>query len=113
MTMGDDAVSRVALSKHEYARRFAQIGMKLTDLKDADCSDFEFCSHRYTSDGAEHLNPLKSIATVVALGGGDFSSIVSRQASLDKEWRTTPNAEVFKKLLRLAAPVEVSLGWAQ
>lgn len=111
MTMGDDAVSRVSTTKEEYARRFAALGMKLTDLKDADGTDFEFCSHRYTPAGAEHLNPLKSIAAVVALGGGDFASIVSRQASLDKEWRSTPNAAVYQKLLRLAAPVEASLGW--
>lgn len=107
MSMGDDAVSRVALESSEYARRFTQeLGITLTDIERCDARRFEFCSHLFNDGLPEHLRPFKAIARVVSHGAGDFPTKVARRVSLEHEWRHTPNAELYLAMLDSIAPIE-------
>ncbi len=107
MYMGDDAVSRVALSPDEYEKRmFRELGVTLTDVTLVTPQDFEFCSHQFTNGRAAHLKPAKSLANVLMNGPGCELVRRSRLASLSHEWRYTPHRELYLEILNLLAPLE-------
>lgn len=103
MAMGDDAVSRLFMTPDAYVSAFKSLlGITLTDVELVSDS-FEFCSHRYSSAGAEHLRPHKTVARVLMNGPGEWDVVVQRLASVMDEWRHTPTCAHWLHLLHLVS----------